>query len=80
MKGILLVCILFLIGQNLSAQCLTPPVIPAHNNKMTATRNNDNISNGQQKRFTGTATFSNLSLNGGSLIVYGDLILIAEAF
>jgi len=64
-----------------TAQCLPVPAqITCPVSGATALVNNDNIGTGITKSHTGTASFSNLTMNGGTLVVCGTLNLASFTF
>jgi hypothetical protein len=60
------------------AQCLVPPPFPGCNpSGSVLLLDGASINTGQTHRFSGSATYANLTLNGGTLIVCGNLTLNA---
>lgn len=70
---------IFVVNTGASAQCITPPVQPSCSGGTELT-NNETLPVGVTRVVTGTSSFSNLTLSGGTLIVCGTLNLSAITF
>lgn len=69
-------CTLFFIPAMLTAQCLIPPAFPGCNPAGSIPLvSGASINAGQVHQFSGTNTFAGVTLNGGTLIVCGNLTL-----
>jgi hypothetical protein len=79
-KTKLLACLLF-SAQSLLAQCFTAPDIPVCTGTESLVTNSDNIAVSQTKYFYGAAaSLSNVRLNGGTLVICGDVTLTDFVF
>lgn len=75
---VLLTAILLFSPRDIQAQCSTPPAQPSCTG--TALVDNDNLTIGITRVVTGTSSFGNLTINGGTLIVCGTLNLTGLTF
>jgi len=73
LKSLFLLIFFSIVTYFSDAQCLTPVPVPAPDPGNIVLTNGASVNSGNTYQFTGTSNFSNFTMNGGTLIVYGTL-------